>query len=247
MELKLVSSAVRNGRDRRPDRRHNRARTGSRHYGAGDVTRPPGDGSRTFTRPASIKGKAYETVVLHRPQGLKARRLMLAGAGKDSDHRRSAAGQLRRALEPQRKAGRNMSQCCCPEPGPEMVAAAAEGRYSRRLGKRPVSNQARTGIRSRPAHWLSAAGAADLETALERARIVAESQNFARDLQNEPPNVLGPMALAEQARTMAAEQGLECEVLDQDQMRQLGMGSLLAVAQGSAQPPALIVTSLPTR
>ena len=40
---------------------------------------------------------------------------------------------------------------------------------------------------------------------------------------------------------MAAEQGLECEILDQDQMRQLGMGSLLAVAQGSARPPALIV------
>ena len=40
---------------------------------------------------------------------------------------------------------------------------------------------------------------------------------------------------------MAAEFGLECEFLDQDHMRQLGMGSLLGVAQGSAEPPALIV------
>ena len=41
-----------------------------------------------------------------------------------------------------------------------------------------------------------------------------------------------PLVLAERARAMAAENGLECEVLDQDRMRQLGMGSLLGVAQG---------------
>ena len=46
---------------------------------------------------------------------------------------------------------------------------------------------------------------------------------------------------------MAAECGLECEVLDQDRMRQLGMGSLLGVAQGSAEPPALIIVALPAR
>ena len=50
-----------------------------------------------------------------------------------------------------------------------------------------------------------------------------------------------PTVLADRARAMAAESGLECEVLDQDRMRQLGMGSLLGVAQGSAEPPALII------
>jgi leucyl aminopeptidase len=49
------------------------------------------------------------------------------------------------------------------------------------------------------------------------------------------------MILADRARAMAAEAGLECEVLDQDRMAQLGMGSLLGVAQGSANPPALII------
>jgi leucyl aminopeptidase len=58
---------------------------------------------------------------------------------------------------------------------------------------------------------------------------------------NEPSNLMTPMRLAERAREMAAECGLDCEVLDQDRMRQLGMGSLLGVAQGSAEPPALIV------
>src|ERR1700691_1333666 len=49
------------------------------------------------------------------------------------------------------------------------------------------------------------------------------------------------MRLAERGRELAAEFGLECEILDQDRMRQLGMGALLGVAQGSAEPPALIV------
>jgi leucyl aminopeptidase len=50
-----------------------------------------------------------------------------------------------------------------------------------------------------------------------------------------------PGLLAERARAMAAEVGLECEILDQDRMKQLGMGALLGVAQGSAEAPALIV------
>ena len=83
--------------------------------------------------------------------------------------------------------------------------------------------------------------AAALDQAFERGKILAESQNFTRDLVNEPANIMTPTVLADRARAMAAEVGLECEVLDQDRMRQLGMGSLLGVAQGSAEPPALII------
>jgi leucyl aminopeptidase len=70
---------------------------------------------------------------------------------------------------------------------------------------------------------------------------VGEAQNFARDLINEPGNRLSPAVLADRARQMAAEAGLDCEVLDRDRMRQLGMGALLGVAQGSVEPPCLIV------
>src|SRR6202034_2316936 len=79
------------------------------------------------------------------------------------------------------------------------------------------------------------------QAAVDRGRILAEAQNFSRDLANEPANVLTPTLLAERAKQMASEFGLECEILDQDRMRQLGMGALLGVAQGSAEPPALIV------
>src|SRR5204862_531099 len=62
-----------------------------------------------------------------------------------------------------------------------------------------------------------------------------------RELVNEPANRMTPSMLAERARAMAAEQRLDCEILDRDRMKQLGMGSLLGVAMGSAEPPAMIV------
>ena len=79
------------------------------------------------------------------------------------------------------------------------------------------------------------------EAAVKRGRILAESQNFARALANEPANLLTPLKMAEAARAMCAESGLNCEVLEREQMEKLGMGALLGVAQGSAEPPALIV------
>jgi leucyl aminopeptidase len=81
----------------------------------------------------------------------------------------------------------------------------------------------------------------DLSDAVARGGIVADAQNFARGLVNEPGNRLTPAKVADAARAMAAESGLECHVLDREQMERLGMGALLGVAQGSAEPPNLIV------
>ena len=72
------------------------------------------------------------------------------------------------------------------------------------------------------------------------AEAVAEGVVLARDLVNEPPNVLGPVEFAEKAR--ALEQfGVEVEILGEPEMRALGMGALLGVSQGSAKPPRLAV------
>lgn len=71
--------------------------------------------------------------------------------------------------------------------------------------------------------------------------VVGESHNVARDLVNSPPNDLTPSILARRATDLAQKYGLECEILDENRMRELGMGSLLGVAAGSAEPPRLIV------
>ncbi|MDN6318219.1 MAG: leucyl aminopeptidase [Marinobacter sp.] len=66
--------------------------------------------------------------------------------------------------------------------------------------------------------------------------------NFTRDLGNTPPNVCHPAWLAEQATKLAADhECIKTEILDEKQMKKLGMNSLLAVGQGSTQPPRLIV------
>ncbi|MDX1650684.1 MAG: leucyl aminopeptidase, partial [Myxococcota bacterium] len=71
--------------------------------------------------------------------------------------------------------------------------------------------------------------------------ILAESQNEARDLSNEPPNALPPAALAREARRIAKETGLKARVLEPAELRRRGFGAMLAVAQGSTNTPRLIV------
>jgi leucyl aminopeptidase len=80
-----------------------------------------------------------------------------------------------------------------------------------------------------------------LESAMQAGRIVAESQNFTRDLVNEPSNRMTPTMMAERAKKMAAEVGLNCEAYGADKIKQLKMGAFWGVAQGSDEPPALIV------
>ncbi|MHB1354788.1 MAG: leucyl aminopeptidase [Anaerolineae bacterium] len=72
-------------------------------------------------------------------------------------------------------------------------------------------------------------------------QVIAESVCLARDLSNEPGNYLTPTMLAETAEKVAAEVGLQVEVLDESQMAELGMGSLLGVAQGSEEAAQFII------
>ena len=76
---------------------------------------------------------------------------------------------------------------------------------------------------------------------MDEARIIGESQNFVRDLVNEPSNRMTPTILADRAKKMAAEVGLKCEVYGADKIKELKMGAFWSVAQGSDEPPALIV------
>ena len=85
------------------------------------------------------------------------------------------------------------------------------------------------------------ADAAALEVAVRRGRILGGAANFARTLANEPANVLTPRVFVERVVAGMTEVGLDTEVLDADKMRGLGMNLLLAVAQGSAEPPYMMV------
>jgi leucyl aminopeptidase len=192
-----------------------------------------------------IKGKSLEFTLLHNLSGFKASRVLIAGAGKrekfDAAALRKLAGAAVRFL-----AGKGIATFAFAldddMSAPEHVAATVEGallgvwepdylKTDKEEKNKPITSITIATQRQDPT----------LDAALEKGRIIAEAANLTRDIAVEPPNLLTPLALADRARRMAAACGLSFEVLDQDRMRQLGMGALLGVAQGSAAPPALIV------
>ncbi len=76
---------------------------------------------------------------------------------------------------------------------------------------------------------------------MELGRVIGEAQNFTRDLVNEPGNRMTPTILADRAKAMCDETGLECEIYGPDKIKALKMGAFWSVAQGSDEEPRLIV------
>ena len=91
-----------------------------------------------------------------------------------------------------------------------------------------------------PLDDVDGAGAA-ARLAVDRGRILGECSNLARELANEPGNVLPPREFARRATALASEVGVKTEILDETQIEKLGMGLLLGVARGSAEPPRVMV------
>ncbi|HEX4032579.1 MAG TPA: leucyl aminopeptidase [Terracidiphilus sp.] len=194
-----------------------------------------------------FKAGANETLLLHAPAGLKARRLLVVGlgkAGKATAHAvRSAAGTAVRFAKP-----RGIRAVVVALPVAETMPDAASARAAvegalvgdfdpdtYRSDRKDLSVQTFT---------LAAPASADkkaLEAAFAEGVIVGESQNFARTLVNEPGNKLTPTVLGQRAAQMAQEVGLQSEVHSTEKLHELKMGAFWSVSQGSEEPPALIV------
>jgi leucyl aminopeptidase len=194
-----------------------------------------------------LTGKSLEMTLLHHPAGLAARRVLVVGAGKPEkfnlavDLRRLAGAALRhlkaRGVKQFAFALREMHQ------SPEAVQAVTEGLIFSDFESDKYKTEAKNHkeIRSVALAGLEDALRAAAEAAIERGRIVADAQNFARALVNEPSNKMTPRILAQRAEEMAREAGLEVQIFDEQQIAALKMGALLSVAQGSAEPPRFIV------
>jgi leucyl aminopeptidase len=194
-----------------------------------------------------FRAEPSETLLLHNPTGLKAKRLLVVGLGKlaklTAHEVRKGAGTAVRFAKP--RSLREIS----------LVVPAAEG-LDPKLTVRALTEGAVLGDfdsdtyrsdrkdRSVQAAQVVAPPTSDRAAAEEGLRegvIVAESQNFARTLINEPGNRLTPTILGQRAAEMCREFGIQCEVHSTDKMRELQMGAFLSVTQGSDEPPALIV------
>jgi leucyl aminopeptidase len=197
-------------------------------------------GAGPLAESGEISGKPLEFTLLHNAQGMAATRVLLAGAGKaekfdSAEMRKLVAAAVRYLKGKSVKTAAVALEGACA--GDDFASAAVEGAL---LGNYEPDRH-KTGNDKKSLDRFTVAGSTAFDAAASRGRILAEAQNFARDLVNEPANLLTPVKMGEAARQMAAEFKLECEVLEQERMQQLGMGSLLGVAQGSAEPPVLIV------
>jgi leucyl aminopeptidase len=190
-----------------------------------------------------VTGKPFEINLLHKPAGLKAKRLLLISGGAAKkfgayDLRRIAGAAVRTL-----KARGIRSFAFIAPPGisaEEAAGAIVEGALVGNFDP----DYYRSDRKDQKIDALTIVAAGDkaaLEKAASEAQIIGESQNFTRDLVNEPSNRMTPTILADRARKMSQEVGLKCEVYGADKIKEMKMGAFWSVAQGSDEPPTLIV------
>jgi leucyl aminopeptidase len=201
---------------------------------------------KKLAKSGELTGKTLEMTLVHAPAGLKAARLLLVGAGKrekfDSATLRKISGAALRYLKSR---GVHNFVFAARENGAteDTAQAITEGAIAADFesDKYKTDKKNDKSIESVQVAGYSDAERAAGEKGLSRGRIIAESQNFARDLINEPSNKLTPKILAEKAEAMAKQAGLAVEILDEKKIADLKMGALLSVAQGGPEPPRMIV------
>jgi leucyl aminopeptidase len=201
---------------------------------------------RKLATSGELTGKPLEMTLVHAPRGLKAARLLLVGAGKrdkfDTAVLRKVAGTALRYLK-----SRGVKQFAFVLSENEAVEGAAQAVAEGALTANFESDKYKTDKKDvKSVDFISLTGFPEqdreaAEKGLVRGRVIADSQNFARDLVNEPSNKLTPKILAEKAEAMAKEAGLSVDILDEKRIADLKMGALLSVAQGSIEPPRMMV------
>ena len=195
-------------------------------------------------------GRLMETTLLHTYGKIAPKRVLVIGLGKSSEFDlvavRKVAGAAARFLR--RKGARRITSIAhgagigglTPEDAARaVVEGAILGLYQGDIYK--TSDRDPGEIETLAIVERDHAKIPDIEKGAWEGRILADATNDARTLGNEPPNRMTPSILAQRAREVADQFRLEFEELDEKRMAELGMNGLLSVAQGSAQPPRLIV------
>lgn len=185
-----------------------------------------------------FKGKASSAMVLTAPAGLSAERLVVIGTGSDEAAARdwaSLGGYTAGKLGS--RSATLVLEWPGTAPGTDEVAAFSTGarlrayKFDRYKSKKSPDGE-ETGGNGRLT--LLVPENAGLKKAMRGAEGLAEGVILARELVNEPPNVLDPEEFARRASALE-KLGVEIEILDEKDMKKLGMRALLAVAQGSAK------------
>jgi leucyl aminopeptidase len=197
-----------------------------------------------------IKGKLGEATIIHTAGKLAAERIVVIGMGKKKelnlDKIRRATAEACRLLR--RKGvetiassafGAGINEISLEDAAQAMAEGAWLGLY---LFQQHITKPTDYGeVKELSIVENDIFKVPYVEKGISSGKIFAEAANLARDMVNEPANYMTPTDMANTAVKVATTHGLEITILEKEQMKELGMGGLLGVNQGSVQPPKLIV------
>jgi leucyl aminopeptidase len=204
----------------------------------------------TLLKRGDLAGKVGQTLLLHSLPNLKAERVLLVGSGKErelSDRQfRKMIGAVNGVLKGLGGSDAALALGELAVKGRDaygkarlMVETLADGTY---VFDRFKSQKAEPKALKKITLLVEKADQAEVERGSLHAQAIANGMAFTRDLGNLPPNLCHPSFIAEEAKALAkANKNLKVEVLDEKKLKELGAGAFLAVAQGSDQPPRMIV------
>ncbi len=196
---------------------------------------------------SEIRGKFEEVGIIHTFGKLPARIVAVVGLGKredlDVDKIRRMTGQFCRALRKlncRRVAtivhGSGVDGIGLEASAEAVIDGAVLGLYRFTKYKKPEYDD----IEEMLIVAEDKEEVPKIQSAVDKAKIVASATCLARDMVNEPANYMTPSRMAEIAREIAGKYDLKVRVMDREDMETMGMGALLGVAKGSNQPPKLI-------
>ena len=218
--------------------------------GTGAVDRALDGAVSNLIEDGEITGKRGELTLIHTLGKMAPDRVLVAGLGKsaelDLDAVRAISAQVCRRL---RRAGVARVATIAHGAGiggldaGASAQAVAEGAILGlyRFDKYKSEGESSNAVESLTIVEAGPDKVAALEAGAADGVVLAEAVNLCRDMSNEPANCMTPTRMAEVALEVARDAGLEIEVIDRPQMEEKGMGALLGVAQGSREPPKLIV------
>jgi len=202
-------------------------------------------------RRGDMEGKAGSTLLLHNVPGTLCDRVLLVGLGKEKEFGdKEFAEAIRTAVRTLNETGAFDGTLFLTETGVRKRSSAWRVRQASIAAQEAVYRfdqfKSKKDKVRRPLRKLTfvvdrRGELAAAEEALSQGQAIADGMTLCKDLGNLPGNVCTPTHLAETAQHLAAEHKIDCEILERDTMAELGMHSLLSVAQGSRQAPKLIV------
>ena len=196
-----------------------------------------------------MEGKLASTLTLHRVPNVASDRVLLVGLGKESEfderaYRKAVVASIKALSQGGvETAGSFLAEITVKKhnthwKAAQLVEVALDCSY--RFEQFKSKKSEKKGIAKLVIN-VDKSDIAAAEAGLKQGLALAAGVSFAKDLGNLPPNVCTPTYLAEQAEALAKSHGIKVQVLERAEMEKLGMGSFLGVAQGSVQPPKLIV------